>query len=359
MLTRADDLPIHQTPEPVAYAGTDRNFYDRYFFNGFNPDGSEFFAVAFGVYPHLNIADAHFSVVRDGVQHCVHASRILHSERMDLRVGPVAIDVIEPLRRLRVRVDGEGIVAELNFAARAFPVEEPRFTHRIGPRAFMDYTRMTQNGRWTGWIEVDGERRVLSTRAIGTRDRSWGIRPIGASDAQPLAPAARLNFFWLWAPLHFDDFSLFFHVNADALGQPWNTRAVLCPDGAGPEEMAQCDSPSMSVTWQDGVRHASAAVLQTTLRGRRQDISFRPLAKFYMRGVGYIGSSWPHGAYKGELAIGREDFAVAADSAAGMENLHIQAVSAVSLREDDAPALQGIGVLEQLVLGEYAPYGFT
>ena len=75
MLTKADDFPIHQTPEPVAHAGTDRNFYDRYFFNGYSPDGATYFAVAFGVYPHLNIADAHFSVIRDGVQHCVHASK--------------------------------------------------------------------------------------------------------------------------------------------------------------------------------------------------------------------------------------------------------------------------------------------
>ena len=35
-LSKGDDYPIHQTPEPVAYAGTDRNFYDRYFFNGYS-----------------------------------------------------------------------------------------------------------------------------------------------------------------------------------------------------------------------------------------------------------------------------------------------------------------------------------
>ena len=63
MLTKADDFPIHQTPEPIAYAGTDRNFYDRYFFNGYQPDGTEFFAIAFGVYPQLNVADAHVSVL--------------------------------------------------------------------------------------------------------------------------------------------------------------------------------------------------------------------------------------------------------------------------------------------------------
>ena len=38
MLTKGDDFPLHQTPEPVAYAGTDRNFYDRYFFiDGYGP----------------------------------------------------------------------------------------------------------------------------------------------------------------------------------------------------------------------------------------------------------------------------------------------------------------------------------
>ena len=75
MLTKGDDYPLHQTPEPVAYAGTDRNFYDRYFFNGYAPDGSGFFAVALGIYPHLNIADAHFSTIRDGVQYNLHASK--------------------------------------------------------------------------------------------------------------------------------------------------------------------------------------------------------------------------------------------------------------------------------------------
>ena len=46
MLTKADDYPIHQTPEPIAFAGTDRNFYDRYFFNGYSRGGETFFAAA-------------------------------------------------------------------------------------------------------------------------------------------------------------------------------------------------------------------------------------------------------------------------------------------------------------------------
>ena len=38
MITKADDYPIHQKPSPVAEVGTSRNFYDRYFFNGYSKD---------------------------------------------------------------------------------------------------------------------------------------------------------------------------------------------------------------------------------------------------------------------------------------------------------------------------------
>src|SRR5579872_4411656 len=96
MLTKADDYPIHQLPEPIATSGTDRNFYDRYFFNGYTRDGGVFFAVALGVYPHLNVMDASFSTITDGVQHNLRASRLLAMERMDTTVGPIAVEVIEP-----------------------------------------------------------------------------------------------------------------------------------------------------------------------------------------------------------------------------------------------------------------------
>src|ERR1700742_3494284 len=104
MLSKADDYPIHQLPEPIGTSGTDRNFYDRYFFNGYTTDCSTFFAAALGVYPHLNVMDAAFSVIQDGVQSNLHASKLLNMERMDTTVGPIAVEVIEPLKKLRVRV---------------------------------------------------------------------------------------------------------------------------------------------------------------------------------------------------------------------------------------------------------------
>src|SRR6185369_11267340 len=105
MITRGDDYPVHQTAEPIALAGGGhRNFYDRYFFNGYSRDGSLFLAVAMGQYPNRDVADAAFNVVHRGRQHVVRASRRAGPERMDSRVGPIAVEVLEPLRTLRVTV---------------------------------------------------------------------------------------------------------------------------------------------------------------------------------------------------------------------------------------------------------------
>src|SRR5207247_3145051 len=82
MLTAFDDYLIHQTPEPVAHPGTgDRNFYDRHFFNGFSREGDLFFGAALGLYPNRRVMDAAFTVIRDGRQQSVHASRLAPAER--------------------------------------------------------------------------------------------------------------------------------------------------------------------------------------------------------------------------------------------------------------------------------------
>ena len=359
MLTKADDFPIHQTPEPIAYAGTDRNFYDRYFFNGYQPDGTEFFAVAFGVYPQLNVADAHFSVIRDGVEHCLHASRVINMERMDLACGPISIAVIEPLQKLKVTVaPSNGFAAEIVFEGRSFPIEEPRFMRRIGPRAFMDYTRLTQNVRCTGWIEVDGVRKQLAAGTVGTRDRSWGIRPIGAPDPQPPVPMTLGGFFWQWTPLNFADRSIFFHVNADPEGRPWNTRAVIAPDGAGHDGFYETEAPTMDeVSLIAGTRHASTGTLNVPLAQGSASIRFKPFLTFLMRGIGYGAPNWRHGGYKGDLVVEREDIDLAATDMGSPENWHIQALSHVTLTLPGETPVQGVGVFEQLIAGPYRPYG--
>ena len=356
-LTRGDDYPIHQTSEPIAYSGTDRNFYDRYFFNGYGSTGETFFAAAFGVYPHLNIADASFCIVRDGVQTNLHASRWLEMERMELSVGPIRIEVLEPLQRLKLVVDApeQGIRAEIVFEGRAFPVEEPRFIRRNGPRAFMDYTRLTQNGSYTGWMELDGRRETVDG-FTGTRDRSWGVRPVGARDPQPVVPPVEPQFFWIWSPTNFAEGSFFFHTNDDAEGEAWNRRAVWAPEGAAVEALEEIDRCSVDIEWKSNSRHAKRAVV--SLGGGAQVI-YEPEYEFFMLGLGYGHPKWGHGTEHGRLAVERDDMRLSDVDVHLPQHLHVQALSKVTYRNAEGHESVGRGVLEQLVLGPHAPSGFT
>lgn len=354
MLTKGDDFPLHQSSEPMAFAGTDRNFYDRYFFNGYSLDGSLFIAAAMGFYPQLGIVDASFCVIRDGVQYNLRASRRSTGERLDMTVGPITVIVDIPLQQLSLRVaanDGP-LAADLVFKARHAPIEEPRFIRRNGTRMFMDYTRMTQNGHWSGWFSVKGERVTLEAGWAGTRDRSWGIRPVGAAESQPPPQGNFSQFFWVWTPCNFGDASLFFHSNDDAAGAAWNRRAVLAGDDG--QEM-HFDAPRFEIDWVKGTRRAASLYMDL---GHGHHLRLTPAGPvFAMSGLGYTHPKWGHGLDHGpELDVGFDELTEAERGADNPLALHIQqwvrAAWISPLGEQ-----QGVGIAEQLFVGPHATTG--
>jgi hypothetical protein len=362
MLTAGDEYPIHQTPEPIAFSGSDRNFYDRFFFNGYSADGETFFAAAMGIYPHLNIIDAAVSILRGGKQHSVFFSRPLNMERMNTYVGGFSVEVVEPLKRIRLKVEEtEGIALDLEFEGRAFPIEEPRFTRRQGPRMLMDVTRMTQNGRWSGKLRLDGQEITVSPETwTGTRDRSWGVRPIGAQDTQPLIPPLPPQFYWIWTPTNFPNLSMFYHVNHDETGEAWNTRAVLAMDGAGQGELLHLDKPHMDIDYTPGTRRMKSARLHVEDgQGNPHTVSFEPFGTFLMKGIGYGHPERKHGSYHGDqLSVLREDYEPEKMSWQQPENLHIQAIARARHEGPGGVSSEGIGAFEQLFMGPHAPSGF-
>src|SRR5215469_15088551 len=187
MLNKLDDFPIHQTPEPIAHPATsDRNVYDRTWYNGYAEDGSYYFGIGMAIYPHRGILDCAFSVVtRGGRQHCFYGSRRAPVERTQMQVGPFRMEVIEPMRRTRVVLDDNtsGVSCDLTFSARTASIQEARQILWNGARRMMDATRFDQFGRWSGTVRhPDGEIAVKDTVCMATKDRSWGVRPVGERD---------------------------------------------------------------------------------------------------------------------------------------------------------------------------------
>jgi hypothetical protein len=357
MLTRLDDYPLHQTAEPIAQPATgDRNFYDRYFFNGYRRKGDLFFAAALGVYPNRRVMDAAFSVVQGGRQWVVRASRLAPLERTETTVGPITVEVVEPLRVLRVVVadNPHGLRADLTFRARTAPIEEPRFTHRVAGRLVMDSTRLTQFGAWEGTLAVDGTAVPIDPAAVlGTRDRSWGIRPVGEPEGG--APGMPPQFYWLWAPIHFDDVCVHFDVNEDADGRRWHANGNLARVGAaGADSIEYLERVEPRVQWKPGTRRAARATVDLTPHGRAPiAIVLEPVLTFQMRGLGYLDPEWGHGTWKGDAAVGGDVWTLADLDPLDPRHVHVQQLCRARMDDRD-----GIGVLEQLVLGPHAPSGF-
>ena len=370
MLGPMDEFPVHQLPQPIAWPGSsDRNFYDRSYFNAHDRSGDIFVISGLGYYPNLGVKDAFLLVARrDGrfgstghTQTAVHLSDAIDQNRLNQRVGNYHIEVSEPLQRLRIHLDKtDGIAADLTWNGLFPVVQEQRHILRTGTRITLDAQRFAQLGSWSGHLEVDGEMITVDPETwIGSRDRSWGIRPIGAGDPQPTVPPVPPQFFWLWSPCSFEDGSLFFHTNDDAHGRPWNTRAVWSADGCAQDGHEHFDFPKMQIEWKSGTRYAKKATVALDDRDPQAgSVTFEPLYEFLMFGLGYGHPKWRHGALIGKLEVEREDIDLKTASPQAPQNLHVQALSKVTYRDRAGKTREGRGVLEQLVMGPHEPSGF-
>jgi hypothetical protein len=364
VLTPLDDYPIHQTPLPIAHpVSGDPNHYDRYWFNGYRDD--LYFGIAMAVYPNRDIIDAAFSVVHDGRQRSVFASGRAPKDRRETKVGPISVEVVEPLRVNRIRVDApeHGLVADLTYRARTVAIEEPRQTMYQASRLMMDSTRLTQWGGWSGTIDVAGTHvDVDHTNTFATKDRSWGVRPVGAPT--PVAPQFTMpQIFFLWAPLQFADCCTHFMVFERSDGTP------LVKSGAIVPVLSDDDAPTWGVedayehlaggehaiSWEPGLRRSREATL--TLRrsnGAAETVLLEPLLTFRMRGIGYMHPTRGHGHWHDELSVVGEDLSVDELDSVEPWSIHVQQVMRATWG-----TRTGMGVLEQLAVGPHTPSGLT
>jgi hypothetical protein len=362
MLIPFDDYPIHQTSEPLAHAGLGHpNQYDRYWFNGYTDDF--YFACALGLYPNRGIIDAGFSVVCDGVQRSVFASGRIPSDPTATRIGPITLNILEPMRTSHITVDAPeyGLTADLTARARTPVFEEDRAMRNQGARRTWDSTRATQMIQWTGNFASSAGAITLAGRTVyGTKDRSWGIRPLGTPwEAAPEPGADQL--FFLWAPLNFDDAALHYMQHEDSAGVPWARTAAILPtidkqdNVCDPTGIQHLGGINHQIHWEPGLRRARAAKLNLVgAPGTAQTVELEPLFPFRMKGVGYFHPTWAHGVWHAELAVGGEEAAVRDLDVLRPDCIHLQQVVRATWGDR-----VGMGVLEQAVFGTYEPGGFT
>jgi len=370
VITDFDEFPIHQTTDPIAVpASSDRNVYDRYWFNGCDESGAFTFEVGFGLYPNRFVQDAHLSLVQGGVQHAFHASGRAPLERAHTRVGPLRIEAPQPLRVVRVVLEANetGIAADLVFRAASVALEEPKNRLRDGTRTLMENSRFTQFGRWEGHFVVNGVRREVHAAAtFGTRDRSWGVRPVGEPEAGAPGRLSRPGVHWVWTPLHFGDLFVHYGTFQDPDGRPTQLSGCLVPRHASLEAIPRGEDPGVremaemrhEIRWRKGTRWPEAAALHFVSReGHAYEIELEPMTRFQMHGIGYQHPNWAHGCWRGELVTAAESWRLDELDPLLPQHVHAHTLCRARMR-GDGRVREGHGLLETIAFGPHAPSGF-
>ncbi|WP_203336201.1 hypothetical protein [Nocardioides limicola] len=362
-----DEYPIHQSPRPVAWPeSSDRNFYDRCYLNAHDRTGDLFLITGYGVYPNLGTKDAYLLVRRGDVQTALHFGDALDprgADRMEQQVGNYSIEVLEPLRRLRLVVEEtEGIAVDLTWEGSFPPVQEQRHVMRQGSGTTLDAQRFAQVGTWAGTVLIDGEELEVTPDVwVGTRDRSWGIRPVG--EAVPAGKPHDPPFdgmWWLYLPLRFDDFAVVIIIQETPEGyRTLNDCTRVWPDG----RVEQLGWPRVQITYAPGTREPTGATVTcSTPAGETLVIEVTSeLGVALHIGGGYGGDpDWNHGVWRGAGFTERVDYDLSDPAVNGRTMFGvIDHVGRAVLHGAGADGMQGWGLFEHAALGRHDPTGFT
>ncbi len=355
-----DEHPIHQVPLTMAQVGTsDRNFYDRSYWNAHDGSGEVFLITGLGVYPNLGVIDAYATVRRGPTQWAVRFSDALADNRLEQVVGPYRIEVVEPLSTLRLRCDADehGIGFDLTWRASFPALDEEHHVLRSATRTIIDASRFAQLGSWEGELRVAGETLAVSPqRWMGSRDRSWGIRPVGEAEppGRP-AEAGTEGFWWLYVPLRFDDFALVVIVQERPDGyRTLNDARRIFKDG----RVEQLGWPDVHIAYERGTRIPTGATISLTAPGGQPlTLELDVLTSVALHvGAGYGGDpDWSHGQWRGRgFAEGAvydlDDPAVAARIPFGVVDHAARATLG---------GAEGLGLFEHATFGRHDPSGFA
>jgi hypothetical protein len=309
MLSSWDDYPVHQVAETIRHVGTsDRNFYDRYYFNLHGSSDELFMVMGLGQYPNLAVQDAFACVTHKGMHRVVRASREL-GDRMDTSVGPFRVEVEKPLERVRfiLEANEHGVACDLRWQHAMPAFEEPRQYIRQHGRVLFDTMRFAQTGCWSGELEIAGEKiRVTPDRWWGTRDRSWGVRPHGEPEHPGIRGATgQMSGMWNYSPMQFRDHSILYILQETNEGSRELEEAVRIwadpkrePEWLGRPQYEHELIPGTRIVEKSKIAFPSAPG-----GGFVVDVTILTTA-FIAVGTGYgMEADWRHGMYQGKLVV--------------------------------------------------------
>jgi hypothetical protein len=228
------------------------------------------------LYPHDGRWSVFAAAATAAVQHNLRVARpFAAGEDPDTaRVGPLLMQVIEPLSAVRLVLDEPAfpLSYDLTFQAR-FPAHahEPTLIERDGDVVTHSMS-FFQSGLFTGTVKLDGQEWQIADRA-GFRDRSWGFRKHDGAPGRGLV---------VFVSCETADEVLHLLLLETASARRAYTAGWIT-SSAGVQTLIAADH---DLEFADGLLTGGRFVLEAD-DGTRRELAFEVENRLYLSGVGY------------------------------------------------------------------------
>lgn len=364
-----DDYPFHQYMMPNDVPATsDPHFNDGYWWSWY-AEGIYFFC-GMRVHANNNVMDGYAGVVKDRVQHNIRVSRALRPDSNTLRVGPLAVQIVQPLQVQRITLDENPSGVTFDVAATSSTplfVESPYLHYRYG-RVLNHLIRYSGSVRASGSASVLGQPLEIDNW-YGARDHSWGIRssmgpyvPIGGAPEEHDTDKRALR---LWVPFETDRDSGFFHLHEDRTGRMLDFEGRIYRADGSTVTLA---SARHQLTYHSGTRRLKSGRFTLVHHdGTEETYSFEVVCEpAHPQGFGYT-RGWSDGGnpgvYRGIEYAENDTFDVS-DPAGPAGPVYIEPRRRLGGTEFATSCVGpdgsvGMAHVEHMIYPPYEPYGFT
>ena len=305
MLLPMDEYPYHQITDTfAAVAGSDPQWNDGHYVCCCDDRGQVCLTSNVRLYQNNDVLDGFICLRHEGRQHNVRVSRRLRPAMDHLGAGPLRLDLVEPMRTVRLVLEPNehGIALDLTCRSTTLPYMDPVEITRVDGRLLSERATYEVTGTCEGWVSVDGHRIELASESSAFfRNHSWGYqagrggpRPYGA----PLGTPRRVPGVRHWVLFHMPDHGGFFFEDPKRRAASGHGM-VMYADRAVPVQRVGHD-----LSFYEGGRRLRGGTFELEdAEGTVRTYEIEDMGWVYCQGGGYFGGfddGLGQGVYRGD-----------------------------------------------------------